>query len=55
MFNHYVFKFGRMKTVRNLILKSILQGNNDKEHYCNLNTLQLNISFKNYYQRTIRI
>ena len=39
---------GRMTTVRNLILKSILQGNNDKEHHCNLNTLQFNISFKNY-------
>ena len=45
----------RITTVRNLILKSILQGNNGKVHYCNLNTLQLNISFKNYYQRTIVI
>ena len=39
---------GRITTVKNLILKSILQGNNDKVHYCNLNTLQLNISFKKH-------
>ena len=46
---------GRMITVINLILKGILQGNNNKVHYCNLNTLQLNNSFKNYYQGIIVI
>ena len=46
---------GRITTVRNLILISILQENNDKVHYCNLNTLQLNIFLKNYYQRIIVI
>ena len=36
-------------------LKHYFTGENDKEYYYNLNTLQLNISFKNYYQRIIGI
>ena len=54
-----MFKFGENDNAKKFNLKIILQGNdrgvNDKEYYCNLNTLQLNVSFKNYYQRIIGI
>ena len=38
-FNHYVFKFGENENEKNLIIKIILHGKNDKErmreYYCN--------------------